>query len=134
MIDGVVPVGGGPIPHVHEQTDESFFLLSGVIAFLGGEKTITAEPGAFVHVPRGTLHRFKNVGQEAARMIFFFTPGGPEMLFTHAGDVPRPGEHPIVWDADRTAEALDSVAHMGIDSVYYPEHDHLFRPEPFRAV
>jgi mannose-6-phosphate isomerase-like protein (cupin superfamily) len=128
MVDGTVPVGGGPIPHVHERTDESFFLLSGTIAFLGGEKTITAEPGAFVHVPRGTLHRFKNVGDVEARMIFFFTPGGPEMLFTHAGDKPEPASSPIVWDADRTLEAFASVAHLDIDNVYYPEHDSLFKP------
>jgi mannose-6-phosphate isomerase-like protein (cupin superfamily) len=45
MVDATVPVGVGPIPHVHERTDESFFLLSGTIAFLGGEKTIMAEAG-----------------------------------------------------------------------------------------
>ena len=129
FIEGQVPVGAGPLPHVHERTDESFFLLSGTIAFLGGEKTITAEAGSFVHVPRGTLHRFMNVGDAEARMIFFFTPGGPELMFLHGGDKPEPGSAPVIWGADRTAEAMASVAHLNPDLVYRTELDYLFRPE-----
>jgi Cupin domain len=58
FVDGQVPVGAGPLPHVHKHSDESFFVLSRTIAFPAGAKTITAEAGAFVHVPRGTLHQF----------------------------------------------------------------------------
>jgi mannose-6-phosphate isomerase-like protein (cupin superfamily) len=134
IIDGLVPVGAGPLAHVHERTDESFFLLSGTIAFLGGEKTITAEPGAFVHVPRGTLHRFMNVGDDEARMLFFFNPGGPELMFLHAGDKPEPGSAPIVWDADRTAEAMAKVAPLNLDLHYKTELDHLFQPEGGRPA
>ncbi|NMO53762.1 cupin domain-containing protein [Actinoplanes sp. TBRC 11911] len=130
FIDGIVPVGGGPIAHVHKKSDESFFVASGTIAFLSGTKTIAAEPGSFVHVPQGTLHRFKNVGDVEARLLFFFNPAGPELMFNYAGDKPAPGSAPIVWDADRFAEALDAVAHLDVDIFPHPELDHLFRPGP----
>jgi mannose-6-phosphate isomerase-like protein (cupin superfamily) len=129
FIDGTVPVGAGPLPHVHERTDESFFLLAGTIAFLGGEKTITAGAGSFVHVPKGTLHRFMNVGDTDARTVFFFTPGGPELMFLHGGDKPEAGSSPVIWDANRTAEVMASVAHLNPDLVYYTELDHLFKPQ-----
>jgi mannose-6-phosphate isomerase-like protein (cupin superfamily) len=129
MIDAQVPVGAGPNPHVHERTDESFYLLSGTIAFLGGDKTITAEAGSFVHVPRGTLHRFMNVGDAEARLLFFFHPAGPELMFLHGGDEPQPGSAPVIWGADRFAEAMASVAHLNVD-IYFPtDLDHLFQPE-----
>lgn len=132
MVEGTIPVGAGPAPHVHERTDESFYLVSGTIAFLSGAKTIIAEPGAFVHVPQGTLHRFMNVGDEEARLILFFTPAGPELLFLHAGDIPEAGVQPVIWDAERAEKALAAVAHLDVDIVPHPELDHLFRPESHR--
>jgi mannose-6-phosphate isomerase-like protein (cupin superfamily) len=129
FIDGQVPVGAGPLPHLHKHSDESFFVLSGTIAFLGGEKTVTAEAGGFVHVPRGTLHRFMNVGDEEARLLFFFTPGGPELMFLYGGDEPKPGSAPIIWDANRTAEVMAKVAERNLDLEYHTELNYLFKPE-----
>jgi mannose-6-phosphate isomerase-like protein (cupin superfamily) len=129
FVDGVIPVGGGPIPHVHGHTDESFFLISGSLAFLGGQRNFTAAPGAFVHVPRGTLHRFMNVGDEEARLLLFFTPGGPELMFKYGGDKPQPGSAPVVWDADRVAEAVAATARLELEDVARPDLNHLFRPE-----
>jgi hypothetical protein len=47
-----------------------------------------------VHVPAGIRHRFKNKTAHAARMIFLFTPGGPEEAFLQYSDPARPGELP----------------------------------------
>ena len=40
-----------------------------------------ASAGDFVNVPRGTVHRFRNVGVETARMVLTFTPAGIEGFF-----------------------------------------------------
>ena len=41
-----------------------------------------ASTGAFAFVPRGTVHAFKNTGQEAGRLLITVTPGtGHEGLF-----------------------------------------------------
>ena len=45
------------------------------------EELVTAGPGDFVNVPRGTVHRFLNTGAETARMILTFTPAGMERFF-----------------------------------------------------
>ena len=80
-MEALVPPGGGPPPHVHTREDETFYLLDGEIEFLLGEDLITARPGDFVNVPRGTVHRFRNTGSETARLLLTFTPAGIERWF-----------------------------------------------------
>ena len=43
-------------------------------------------PGAFVHVPKGTLHSCKNTGSTPGRMIVMLTPGGFEKLWEKLGE------------------------------------------------
>ncbi len=81
-MEALVPPGGGPPPHIHRREDETFYLLEGRVDFVLGEETITAGPGDFVNVPRGTVHCFHNSGDETARMILTFTPAGIEGFFT----------------------------------------------------
>jgi glyoxylate utilization-related uncharacterized protein len=42
-------------------------------------------PGQFLHVPRGTLHTFRNATTEAARMLSGFVPSGFERFFRDFG-------------------------------------------------
>ena len=39
LVEATVPPGGGPAPHVHERTDETFYLVHGELEFLSGDKT-----------------------------------------------------------------------------------------------
>jgi quercetin dioxygenase-like cupin family protein len=39
-----------------------------------------ARSGDLVHIPRGTVHAFKN-GQRPAKLLATFTPAGPETRF-----------------------------------------------------
>jgi len=80
-MEALVPPGGGPPPHIHTREDETFYLLEGSVEFLLGERTITAGPGDFVNVPRGTVHCFRNAGAETARLVLTFTPAGIEHWF-----------------------------------------------------
>jgi oxalate decarboxylase/phosphoglucose isomerase-like protein (cupin superfamily) len=80
-MEALVPPGGGPPPHIHTREDETFYLLEGEVEFLLGEETITAGPGDFVNVPRGTVHCFKNTGTDTARLVLTFTPAGIEHWF-----------------------------------------------------
>ena len=52
------PEGSGPPPHCHPW-DESFYVVSGNIAFGVGDKDMIAEPGTLVHLPAGTMHWFR---------------------------------------------------------------------------
>jgi mannose-6-phosphate isomerase-like protein (cupin superfamily) len=121
FIEGSIPAGAGPVAHVHTDVDEAFYLLSGELEFLDGDRTFIGKPGDFVFVPRGHRHRFKNVGVHPARMLFLFTPGGPEGAFVEYGEDPRPGEQPTLWEPERFAPMGDLTARYG--SVLLPEDD-----------
>lgn len=109
LVEATVPPGGGPVPHVHRRTDETFYLLSGELEFLQGDKVFTAAAGDVVFIPRGTTHRFANPGIQPARMIFVYTPGGAEGLFIEAGDEPQPGVQVQPWGPDRLDDRLLSL-------------------------
>jgi quercetin dioxygenase-like cupin family protein len=80
-MEAYVPPGGGPPPHIHRNEDETFYVVEGSCEFLLGEETVAAGPGDFVSVPRGSVHRFVNNGDAAARLILTFTPAGIEHFF-----------------------------------------------------
>jgi quercetin dioxygenase-like cupin family protein len=56
LVEATVPPGGGPAPHVHERTDETFYMVNGELEFLDGDKTFAASAGDVVFLPRGTVH------------------------------------------------------------------------------
>ncbi|GLY74630.1 cupin domain-containing protein [Actinoallomurus iriomotensis] len=109
LIEATVPPGGGPVPHVHPNTDETFYMISGELEFLQGERVLTAGTGELVFCPRGITHRFTNTGIQPARMIFIYTPGGAEGLFIEAGDTPQPGVQVQPWGPERLDEHLLSL-------------------------
>ncbi len=84
MAETCVAPGGGPPPHVHSREDESFYLQQGTLALEVGGKSLNASAGDFVHIPRGTVHSFKNVGVETAKLLVVATPAGLENFFAEA--------------------------------------------------
>src|SRR5260370_42569488 len=76
----------GPPPHIHQREDESLWVLDGEFSVLLGERTLTAGQGAFVHIPKGTLHTYKNTGRTPGRMIVLLEPGGFERLWEELGE------------------------------------------------
>jgi len=81
QFEAIVPKGGGPPSHVHSREDESFYVVSGNLEILLGDKTYEAKQGDFVYIPRGTVHRFRNVGSEMAVQLVTFVPAGIEAFF-----------------------------------------------------
>ena len=52
QFEAIVPDGGGPPAHVHSREDESFYIVSGRLEILLGDKTYQAKRGDFVYIPR----------------------------------------------------------------------------------
>ena len=77
--------GGGPPPHVHKEADEVMYILDGRFEIMLGTRTVIAERGAAVHVPRGTLHDFRNIGATTGRFLSYHTPAGIEHFFAECG-------------------------------------------------
>ncbi|ONI84647.1 hypothetical protein ALI22I_29350 [Saccharothrix sp. ALI-22-I] len=113
--EATVPPGGGPPPHVHPSTDEAFFILGGELEFLKGEETFLAGEGDFVWVPRGTRHRFRNVGLHNSRMLFLFTPAaGMEGFFNAIGTEAKPGVAPAPLTPEQMRQIVELAPQYGI--------------------
>lgn len=64
--------------HKHNNDDESFYILEGEITFfLDGKSGVRAIMGAFVHIPRGTVHGFR-IESETVRYLILTTPNHAE--------------------------------------------------------
>lgn len=77
----VIAPGGGAGLHVHRNEDEAFSIIEGAVTFQLGERTIRAEAGSYVFIPRGLRHAFVNAEQVAARTLMIVTPAGLEHYF-----------------------------------------------------
>ena len=80
-MEALVPAGGGPPPHIHHREEEQFYVLGGEVTLRAGDQTIHAVAGDFVHIPRGTVHAFRNEGKMPARLLVTYSPAGIEKLF-----------------------------------------------------
>ncbi len=64
----------GPMPHVHRDHEECFYIVEGLFTFQLGTEQIEAPAGSVVFVPRGTRHAFRP--SQGARALVFTSPGG----------------------------------------------------------
>jgi mannose-6-phosphate isomerase-like protein (cupin superfamily) len=68
----------GPGAHSHEENDEIFYVLEGRPSLLVGDSWIEAERGAFLLIPRRTMHDFENRTEARTGLLNVFIPGGFE--------------------------------------------------------
>jgi quercetin dioxygenase-like cupin family protein len=87
LIEVMVPPQSGPPPHVHRREDEAFYVLEGEFEVHIDNQRLTAGPGSWVTLPKGTLHHFKNIGPSRAKMLILATPAGLDQFFLEAGRV-----------------------------------------------
>ena len=80
ILEAMASPGGGPPPHVHRHEEESFYLLEGTLTIQAAGQTFRALPGDFVHIPRGTVHSFRNDGNVDAKALVVVSPAGPAGL------------------------------------------------------
>jgi mannose-6-phosphate isomerase-like protein (cupin superfamily) len=62
--------------HVHDDEDDSFYILDGELTFLLAEGEVVAGPGTFVLVPPGVPHGFRNDTDRPVRMLNVHAPAG----------------------------------------------------------
>lgn len=64
----------GPLPHIHHDHEECFYIIEGSFTFVLGHEKRVASAGSVVFVPRGTRHAF--TPGPGARALTFSIPGG----------------------------------------------------------
>jgi len=108
LVESFIAPGFSPPLHVHHREDEAFYVLEGELTMRCGDRTFTAERGAFVFLPRGVPHSFVVEGDEPARMLTLLTPGGGEGVFIEGGRAPEHDGLPPAAPPD--IEALKRVS------------------------
>jgi quercetin dioxygenase-like cupin family protein len=76
MFEETVPAGTTSTFHLHHDSDEVAYVLSGEVTFKIGDVVAVGGPGTCAFMPRGVPHAWKNTGAEIGRVLFLYTPAG----------------------------------------------------------
>lgn len=69
VMELIVPPGGSPPRHVHQELHDAFYLLDGQVVLSVGDQTTIAHPGSYAVVPAGSDHTFRVTSPTPARML-----------------------------------------------------------------
>jgi mannose-6-phosphate isomerase-like protein (cupin superfamily) len=72
----VVPPQMGPPEHMHARYDESFLVVKGTFLFKGAGGIVKVSEGAWIFIPGGVPHAFRNIGTENGELLIETFPGG----------------------------------------------------------
>ena len=84
------PPGTDTTFHLHYDSDELVYVLSGEFTFKIDDQVTIGGPGTCAFIPRGVAHAWKNSGAEPGRALFLYTPGGAGRMFEEARRLHRP--------------------------------------------
>ena len=104
VFEEVTPAGTGATTlHLHRDSDEIAYVLSGEITFKIGDEVTVGGPGSCAFMPRGLPHAWKNTGDGPSRVLFLYVPGGAGRFFEDAAERGRPLSYddPVVQDLHR---------------------------------
>jgi quercetin dioxygenase-like cupin family protein len=74
MFEEVVPPGTKSTRHLHYDSDEVAYVLSGEVTFMIGDEVTVGGAGSCAFMPRNVPHCWKSTGAETGRVLFLYTP------------------------------------------------------------
>jgi quercetin dioxygenase-like cupin family protein len=80
MFEEIVPPGTKSTYHLHNDSDEVGYVLSGEVTFMIGEDVSVGGPGTLAFIPRGVAHCWKSTGTESGKVLFLYTPANAGRL------------------------------------------------------
>lgn len=81
MFEEEAPAGADTPLHLHHDSDELTYVLSGEITFKIGDEITVGGPGTCAFVRRGITHAWKNTSTKTGRALFMYTPAHAGKLF-----------------------------------------------------
>jgi mannose-6-phosphate isomerase-like protein (cupin superfamily) len=69
-----VPAGKKSYFHLHHDSDEVAYVVSGEVTFMIGDEVTVGGPGSCTFMPRGVPHCWKGTGAETSQVLFLYTP------------------------------------------------------------
>jgi quercetin dioxygenase-like cupin family protein len=74
LFEETVPSGVGTNFHLHRDSDEVAWVLSGEIIFKIGDEVTVGGPGTCAFIRRGAPHAWKNTSADTGHVLFVYTP------------------------------------------------------------
>lgn len=81
----LAPRSPGAPPHIHENDEEFFYVVSGTLDAMSGEDVVRLEAGDFAALLPGTAHMFWNGSDEETKIIMAVAGGEFEEFFDTVG-------------------------------------------------
>jgi quercetin dioxygenase-like cupin family protein len=75
LFEETIPAGTKSTLHLHHDSDEVAYVLSGEVTFMIGDEVTVGGPGACAFMPRGVPHAWKSTGTDTGCVLFLYTPG-----------------------------------------------------------
>jgi mannose-6-phosphate isomerase-like protein (cupin superfamily) len=75
VLEMVAPPGDQPPLHVHNESEEGFYVLEGEVTFWAGDLERRLGPGEFVLGPKGVPHTYRVTSEAPARFIVTSSTG-----------------------------------------------------------
>ena len=69
VLEMTLPVGHAPALHIHENLDDTWYVVEGQMAVRCGDDELVGGAGHWVSMPRGVPHTFRVVGDQPARIL-----------------------------------------------------------------
>lgn len=115
LVEASIPPQSGPPPHLHHREDEAYYVLEGEIEVLDGDRTFVARSGSFVFIPRETVHRFKNIGTQTAKMLALAIPAGLEKFLREVGQPAQEGQTAPPLGPEEAERTLAAAPRYGME-------------------
>ena len=96
-------------------------MLEGELEVIVGEDTFEAGAGSFVHLPRGVVHTYKNVGATPARFLSLMVPAGLEKFFEEVGKSGTDSASPPPFGEEDVERLLEVAPKYGVEIPPPPE-------------
>jgi putative monooxygenase len=74
----IVGQGGSSPRHEHDGVEEGVYVIAGTGRFLVGDDEVEVGPGSALFMPSNVPHHVDNTGDDELRMLWWYTPAGPE--------------------------------------------------------
>lgn len=105
LVEQINAVGTGIPLHIHNNEEETFFIIEGRYEFKIKGESVMAPAGTTVHLPRGVAHEFKVIEGSPARALIWLCPAGSEKMFQELSALPAPPD---------MAQMLSTCAKYGV--------------------
>jgi mannose-6-phosphate isomerase-like protein (cupin superfamily) len=69
VLEMTLPVGSAPPLHIHDDLDDTWYILQGQMVVRCGDEELVVGAGHWVSMPRGVPHTFRVVGDRDARIL-----------------------------------------------------------------